>query len=170
VAALVLSVVIAVLLAHLGVFAHLLTYTQGFNLVGAFIAGIFFTSMFTAPAAAVAFVEIGTSANLVPVALVGAIGAVFGDMLLFLFIRDNLAADLREILNSASYRKLIAYFHGGFFRWVAPILGAIIIASPLPDELALGLMGMSRMRSGLMVPVTFLMNFLGILLILTIIT
>lgn len=165
---LLLSIVAAVVLARLGVFAHLLTLAQSFQLASSFIAGIFFTSMFTVGISTVAFTEIGNSANMVAVALAGAVGAVFGDMVLFLFIRDNLSSDLKEILKKASYRRFIAHFHGGIFRWLSPILGALVIASPLPDELGLTLMGMSKMRSMLMIPITFVMNFLGILAILSV--
>jgi hypothetical protein len=162
------SIVAAVLLAHLGVFTHLLTLAQSFQLTGAFIAGIFFTSMFTVGISSVAFVEIANSGNITGIALAGALGAVFGDMILFLFIRDNLASDLKEIMKRASYRRFIAHFHGGMFRTLSPLLGALVIASPLPDELGLTLMGMSKMRSILMIPITFLMNFLGIFAILSI--
>jgi hypothetical protein len=167
-AIIIVSIAIAVIFAHMGVFAHLFTLAQSFQLVGAFIAGIFFTSMFTVAAASIAFVEIGNSTNMWTISFVGALGAVFGDMLLFLFIRDNLATDLKEILNTSSYRKFIGYFHGGTLRWLSPILGAFVIASPLPDELGLTLMGMSKMRSIYMIPITFVMNFFGILAILAI--
>jgi hypothetical protein len=167
---LLLSIVAAVVLARLGVFAHLLTFAQSYQLASSFIAGIFFTSMFTVGISTVAFAEIGNSGNIVAIALAGAVGAVFGDMVLFLFIRDNLSADLKEILKKASYRRFIAHFHGGIFRWLSPILGALVIASPLPDELGLTLMGMSKMRSMLMIPITFVMNFLGILAILSVIS
>lgn len=167
-AILILSIALAVALARMGVFAHLFTLAQSFVLVGAFIAGIFFTSMFTVAAASIALVELGTGSNMMAVAVVGALGAVFGDMLLFLFIRDNLSTDLREILRASSYHKLIAHFHGGALRWLSPLIGAFVIASPLPDELGLGLMGMSKMRSAVMLPISFTMNFLGILAILSV--
>jgi hypothetical protein len=41
-------------------------------------------------------------------------------------------------------------------------LGALIIASPLPDEFGLALMGISRMRALVLMPISFVMNALGI--------
>ena len=93
---------------------------------------------------------------------------MFGDVLLFLFIRDTLATDLKEILRTSSYRRFIAHFHGGALRWISPVIGALIIASPLPDELGIGLMGLSRLKSIYMIPISFAMNFLGIIAILSI--
>jgi hypothetical protein len=45
------------------------------------------------------------------------------------------------------------------------VLGAFIIASPLPDELGLTLMGMSKVRLAVLVPVSFVMNAVGIYLL-----
>ena len=46
-----------------------------------------------------------------------------------------------------------------------PLTGAIIIASPLPDELGLAMMGLSRVPIAAFIPISYTMNFLGILLI-----
>ena len=45
------------------------------------------------------------------------------------------------------------------------MLGAAIIASPLPDEIGLSLMGMSKTRVAVLIPVSFAMNALGICLL-----
>ncbi|MEO6536673.1 MAG: hypothetical protein ABIT47_03180 [Candidatus Paceibacterota bacterium] len=156
------SIILAYFLVGSGILSRLLTFTQGMELIVAFIAGIFFTSMFTIAAAAAAFVKISNPDNLILISLIGAMGAVCGDMLLFLFIRDAIIEDLRTVIKTSSYKKLVFYFHGGFLRWLGPLLGALIIATPLPDELGLALMGMSKVRTAYMIPVTFVMNFFGI--------
>jgi hypothetical protein len=51
-------------------------------------------------------------------------------------------------------------------KWISPILGALIIASPLPDEFGLALLGLSRTRISILIPVSFIMNFLGVYLLL----
>jgi hypothetical protein len=159
---LVASILLAFALVEAGAFTWLLSLSEGLELVAAFTAGVLFTSMFTIAAATVAFVEIGNSSNVLLISLVGALGAVCGDMLLFLFIRDTLAEDLRTVVRGRQIKKIFAYFHGGIFRWLSPVLGALIIASPFPDELGLALMGMSKVRSLYMIPITFVMNFIGI--------
>jgi hypothetical protein len=52
--------------------------------------------------------------------------------------------------------------HLGFMKWLSPIVGALIIASPLPDEFALTLMGLSKVRLAVLIPISFIMNMLGI--------
>jgi len=40
-----------------------------------------------------------------------------------------------------------------------------VVASPIPDELGLAMMGLSKMRTSLFVPVSLVMNSAGILLV-----
>ena len=48
-------------------------------------------------------------------------------------------------------------------RWLIPFIGALIVASPLPDELGLTMMGLSKMKTSLFIPLSFLLNFFGIM-------
>ncbi|HEY4478659.1 MAG TPA: hypothetical protein VI775_02350, partial [Candidatus Paceibacterota bacterium] len=52
--------------------------------------------------------------------------------------------------------------HFGFLKWLSPLIGAFIIASPLPDELGVALLGMSKIRIAVLIPLSFTMNILGI--------
>jgi hypothetical protein len=51
------------------------------------------------------------------------------------------------------------------FRAVMPFLGALIIASPLPDELGLVFLGISKLKTRYFLPLSFVLNFFGILII-----
>ena len=125
--------------------------------VGSFLSGVFFTSIFTAAPATVMLYEIAQGWSALPVALIGALGAVVGDLLIFRFIRDRLTSGLN--------RKWIKILHLSKARFLAAILGGIVIASPLPDELGLALMGLSNVRQRWIIPMSFVFNFLGILAI-----
>jgi len=46
-----------------------------------------------------------------------------------------------------------------------PVTGAVIIASPFPDELGVTLLGLSRVRNIHFLVVTYLLNTIGIFLI-----
>ncbi len=52
-----------------------------------------------------------------------------------------------------------------FFRWLTFLAGGLIIASPLPDELGISLLGFSKMKTSWFIPLSFAFNFIGILLI-----
>jgi hypothetical protein len=161
----VLSFVITITLIRAGLIEHFLTSFKNFSALASFIAGVFFTSLFTIAPASIALVKIGSTTPPVLVAFWGAFGAVLGDYILFKFIRDSLAEDVIDLVKRPSYKRILAVFHLRIFRWFIPLVGALIIVSPLPDELGLAMMGFSRIRTRVMLPLTFFLNFLGILLI-----
>jgi hypothetical protein len=136
----------------------------GNHFFASFVSGIFFTSVFTIAPASVALTHIVlTSTEPVWVtALWGAMGAVCGDLALFFFIRDRFAEDLRKSFKPSFIKHIMNSFHLGFMKWLAPIFGALIIASPLPDELGLTLLGLSKTRLIVLIPISFFMNLLGI--------
>lgn len=51
------------------------------------------------------------------------------------------------------------------FRWITFFLGALVISSPLPDELGLAMMGLSKAKMSTLIPVSLIFNSLGILAI-----
>lgn len=157
-----LSIVATIFLVQLGVFGKVLSTLEEQSYIGSFIAGILFTSVFTIAPATVALVELVKISQPVMVAFWGALGAVLGDLLLFLFVRDVFGRDLKRFLRAKVHFDVTSFFHHGFMKWLAPLTGAIIIASPLPDELGLAILGLSGMSLWIFLPLTFFFNFLGI--------
>lgn len=166
IAIIVTSVVLALLLAQTDALIKILTSTQELEFLGSFIAGMFFTSIFTTAPAIVTLGEIAQVNTLVGTALFGAVGAVIGDLVIFRFIRDRFSGHLIALLkHSGGRHRFRALFKLKFFRWFTFLLGGLIIASPLPDELGISLLGFSKMKLRLFIPVSFIFNFLGIILI-----
>jgi len=160
------SVLIAFLLIRFGVVQDVVSSVNELKIIGSFIAGFFFTSAFTIAPAAIALTEISQSTSPVTVAFWGALGSLVGDLVIYLFVRDRFSDDLIEVLHTfKNERKIKNFFKKGFFRWLSPVLGALIIASPLPDELAIALMGISKVRMSLFIPIVFVMSFFGILIL-----
>ncbi|MEK7609847.1 MAG: hypothetical protein AAB470_01850 [Patescibacteria group bacterium] len=155
------GIVIAVLLSQGGLLDSFI-YILGSGAFASFVAGIFFTSAFTIAPSSLALARIIESVPLQTVAFWGALGALCGDLILFLFIRDKFTDDLKNSLKPSIVKHILSSFHLGFMKWLSPIIGAFIIASPLPDELGLTLLGISKTRLSLLIPISFVMNFLGI--------
>lgn len=130
---------------------------------GSFLAGMGFTSLFTLAPASVVLMEIANVYSPLPVALIGAAGAVLGDLLIFMFVRDSLSDGAMMLLNAPLRQRLRVLRHHPLLHWILPLTGAIIIASPLPDELGLALMGFSKMDARVFIPISYVMNLLGIL-------
>lgn len=161
----IISIACAILFVRLGILKYFLDGTGSVGFIGSFVSGIFFTSVFTTPLSIVSFASIAQSTNIVYMALWGACGSVVGDLLIFFFLKDSLLEDVGHVIRAPKYKKIAHIFKKRIFRWLTPLLGALIIASPLPDELGLAMMGFSKVRTAILIPVSFSMNFLGILLI-----
>lgn len=160
-----LGVTLAFFLVETGLLDLFVDVVGDYYILASFIAGIFFTSVFTIAPASVALVHIAENAPISSVAIFGAFGAMCGDLILFFFIRDRFTEDLMATMKKSTVRHILRSFHFGFLRWLSPIVGAFIIASPLPDEFAITLLGMSKVRTVIFMPLAFVMNGLGIYLL-----
>ncbi|OGN01630.1 MAG: hypothetical protein A3I26_03780 [Candidatus Yanofskybacteria bacterium RIFCSPLOWO2_02_FULL_43_10] len=162
----VFSVLIAVILAKTGALQELITSTKEMRLIGSFIAGIFFTSIFTTAPAIVALGEIAHANSVILTALLGGMGALAGDLVIYKFVRDRLSEHLGELIkHQDGGKRLGMLFKLKYFRWLTFFVGGFIIASPLPDELGVSLLGLSKMRIRFFIVLSFVFNFVGILLI-----
>lgn len=158
------SVLIAIIMSKAGIFKGLLG-TGAFGLLGSFIAGLFFTSVFTVAPSTVAFSEITHTEPLFYTVLLGGLGAMIGDLVIFRFIKDSLADDLSKLIKHSPMKRLASVFKLKFFRWFIAFLGALVIASPLPDEIGLAMMGLTKVKTAVFIPLSFALNSLGILVI-----
>lgn len=159
------SVVCAVVLYSNGTLEHIVNATPEGSVITTFIAGIFFTSVFTIAPASALFVEIIGHQGLLLTAIVGAAGALLGDLVLILFIRDHVSKDFAYLLRKAKNTRLWEIFHLRSLRFLSPIIGALVIASPLPDELGVAMLGASRLPIQYIVIISYAMNVLGILIL-----
>jgi hypothetical protein len=136
--------------------------------LGSFITGILFVSTFTvAPASAILF-DIAKILNPYLAALCAGLGAVVGDYILFRYLQDRVFKELKPLFEKHGRSIFGFIFATPFFAWLIPIIGAIIIASPFPDEVGISLMGLSRIKKWQFILITFLLNSIGIFVIITI--
>lgn len=161
----ILSVFVAVLLAKTGILQGILTATQEARFIGSFVAGMFFTSLFTAAPATVVLGEIARSNSVIEVAIFGGLGALLGDLLIFRFVRNRISEDFSYLVKMARSGRLLSVFRLKLFAWLIPFIGALIIASPLPDEVGLAMLGLSKMRVSTFVLLSFSLNAIGIIII-----
>ncbi|MEY4731675.1 MAG: hypothetical protein RL681_621 [Candidatus Parcubacteria bacterium] len=159
------SVAVAVYVGAGNAVEWLLTISGGFHWLEAFVSGIFFTSAFTTAPAIVLLGKLAQHGSALDTAFFGGIGALAGDMIIFQLFRDNLSRDFFTLVGQAERGRLKHIFHLKLFRWFTPFIGALIVASPLPDELAMVLMGFSRTNTRVVMLFSFAANFAGILTI-----
>ena len=159
----VLSIVFATWLYHSGALGAILHATEGFGMLRILLVGFFFTSVFTPPLAISAIISLGAIYDPFGIAFFGAFGAMAGDYIMFKFLKSNIADDFDFVLRHTGMKRVVAALHKGHMRWFFTAVGALIIASPIPDEIGLALMGVSRMPNWLFLPMSYSMNALGIL-------
>jgi hypothetical protein len=165
VAIIILSIILAIVLLDSSSLELLLTISRVSEILGSFLAGMLFTSAFTVIPSIVILGKIAQVNSIWLVSLGGALGALAGDLLIFRFIKDTLYEDITALMKKNTRQKLEHILHARNLRWILGTLGALIIASPLPDELGLAMMGFSKMKTLYLVLISFVLNFLGILAI-----
>lgn len=160
-----ISIFVAGIFTQSDIIDKILTANENLYILKTFIAGLFFTSVFTTAPAVIALAKLGTLYSPFVVAIVGGLGALIGDYIIFNFIKGHISEDISFLLSRAKSRRIRHLFHFRFMRWSLAFIGALIIASPLPDELGLTLMGLSRMSTARFILISFTFNALGILAI-----
>jgi hypothetical protein len=161
----ILSIFVAILIAQSGAINHLVASLDGFVYLGIFVAGIFFTSVFTTPLAIVALGELAMHNNILLVSVLGGLGAASGDYAMFRFFKDRVSEDFGYLLTLSKIKRLPHIFRTEAFKWFAPFLGAVIIASPLPDEIGVAILSLSKLDERVFLPISFFANSFGILVI-----
>ena len=157
-----LSIIIAIWLGESAEFERFLSALKNFEIIGSLIAGLFFTSIFTTAPAIVILSEIAQDSSPILVAVVGSFGALLGDLLMFKLLRDRLAKDFYALFHIDMNQR---YFRIPRFRWLAYAIAGIIIASPFPDELGIAILGFSNSKTNLVIPISLIFNFIGILIV-----
>lgn len=161
-----IGILVAVLLSQVESFHSFLIHLGGFGYIGAFVSGILFVSMFTVATSALILFTLAETLSPIEIGLIAGLGAVVGDMTIFHFIKDNLSHEIEDIYNTIDRKKhLKKLFYTKYFNWMLPVFGAIIIASPLPDELGVSLIGLSKMNTVRFIFLSYILNSIGIFLV-----
>lgn len=137
--------------------------------IGAFVGGALFVSTFTVATGAVVLLELAETLSPIEIGIIAGLGGVVGDFTIFRFVRDGLSHELESIYNHVDgdhhFTKVL---HSKYFSWTLPVIGALIIASPFPDEIGVSLMGISKMKTYRFLLLSFVLNATGIFLVISI--
>ena len=136
-------------------------------ILGAFIAGILYVSASTA--AFGVFILLGLSKTLSPIeiAIVAGLGGAVADFILFRFFRDDIIGEITPIYNRLGGKHLAKIMHHKYLSWSLPIIGAIIIASPFPDEIGISLMGISKIKSYQFAILSLILDIAGVFILIS---
>ncbi|RJP45783.1 MAG: hypothetical protein C4584_02895 [Armatimonadetes bacterium] len=160
-----ISIVVAILLSRTETLHNFLINLGSLSYFGAFIAGIFFVSTFTVATSAVVLLILAESLSPLEIGIIAGLGAVIGDLTIFRLIKDNVLDEIRPIFNALGNHYPLRVLHTRYFSWTLPVIGGLLIASPLPDEVGISLMGIAKLKTYQFIIVSFILNAIGIFLI-----
>lgn len=126
---------------------------------GALVSGVLYAISLTAATATVVFANIPDRFNPVLIALVGGFGAMIYDLGIFVLTRrDGFRGRVSSMFEHFHH-------HPRLPRWLSYAIGAVLIASPLPDELGAVFFGFKNIPMPMFLGMSFSLNALGILVI-----
>ncbi|MBI2984911.1 MAG: hypothetical protein HYY50_04795 [Candidatus Kerfeldbacteria bacterium] len=157
-----IGVVGAALIISVPPLRELVTDVERSGYVAAFVSGILYGLSLTSPLASVIFAQLPESLNPLAVTLIGGMGAALYDLLAFTVFRQSIHWHfIQALVERMPHREHLP-------RWMRYGLGILIVASPLPDELAAGWFGFSDVTPARFLGLSFLANAFGILVIISI--
>lgn len=133
--------------------------------IGSFAAGIFYVSAFTAALGILMLSDLSTTLHPIEIAIIAGLGGAVGDLVIFRFVKGDLLSEVTPIYNKLGGRHLTRLMYHRYFRWGLPIIGAVIIASPFPDELGISLLGISKIKTYQFIVLSFILDAAGVFLL-----
>lgn len=160
------SVIVLIIFADHAIVRGIITGISALQYFGLFLTGFFIVSTFTVVPATLLLSEMSKVYGYWETVILATLGAILGDFIIFRFIRDTVMAELGPLLDTVSKEKHIyKLFHSPLFGWLTPVVGAAIIASPLPDEIGLSVLGISKMSNRKFLILVSALDFIGIALL-----
>lgn len=161
------SIIVAIYIQSSATADILTQYFSGLNFVPAAIAmGFLFSLTFTAAIATSVLILLSqTSHNPFLVALLGGVGSILANGIIYKFFKDEFIEDI-EILEP-KYAKKIAHkiMHSKIFVGLIPYIAALSLASPLPDEIGIMILAGSNFKYTKFFLLSFGFHTIGILTI-----
>jgi len=146
-----------------------------------FVAGMLFSYGITTAPATVALFTLGKTINPFLIAALGASGTVISDYIIFRIVRDKLLGEIK--LLSKEVKTLTKPISHLFFweelrvriwhaisrskvwNLIIPVIGGLVIASPLPDEIGVAIFGAIKFDPKKFIIVAYIFNFIGIFIV-----
>ena len=134
-------------------------------IIGSFIAGILYVSASTAPFGILLLLGLSKTLSSIEIAIIAGLGGVVADFVLFRFFRGDILPEVTPIYNKLGGQRLTRLMRHRLLRWSLPFIGAIIIASPFPDEIGISLMGVSRIKTYQFILLSLILDIGGVFLL-----
>ena len=137
---------------------------------GTFIGGLFYAYGFTSAPATAVLLVLAEEQNLILAGLIGGLGALLSDLLIFLFIRQSFSDEIKQISKEKIVKKIAKTekkIFGRLSKYILPTFAGFLIASPLPTEVGVSLMAsIKKLSVKKFMIVAYILHTIGVFLIL----
>jgi predicted Na+-dependent transporter len=163
-----IGAILAIILVKSNQAVNFSSTINSYPVLFAYLSGILFASTFTVTTGALILISLSQTNPIIIISILATLGAITCDSFIFLAIKDKVADHISETYSYFSrHNHLHKILHTRYFAWTLPVIGAILMATPLPDEIAVSLLGLSKLSYSKFIAIALVSHFLGISLILT---
>lgn len=171
---LIATIILSYLLFKQPVVSEFLAKMGSLSYLGVFIAGFLFSFGFSA-AFAVGFFAVLNPSNIWLAVVIGGIGSVIADLLLFNLIKSSFDDEIKDIEKKLEKTKPVKEvehiikkdFNPTFLHYLMYVFAGILIATPLPDEFGITMLAsISKVNQFFLALISFILHAAAILFIL----
>ena len=160
-----ISILLTIVLSKYNFPNKFLFENRNIPFVGSIVAGILYASTSTVALGVFILLDLGKKLPAVEIALLAGLGTTIADFMIFRFFKDDLISEITPIYNKFGGRHLTKLMQHKSIQWLLPVIGAIIIASPFPDEIGIGLMGLTHIKNYQFILLCLALDISGIFLL-----
>lgn len=162
-----ISILLTIFLSKYNFLNEFLFNLRDTPFLGSFLAGILYVSASTAVLGILMLADLAQTSSPIEIALIAGLGGAVADFVLFRFFKGDLINEITPIYNRLGGRHITRLMYHKYFRWSLPIVGAIIIASPFPDELGISLMGLTKIKNYQFIILSLILDIGGVFLLIS---
>jgi len=165
------GVVITLNLVETEIFSQFLMRLGDYGYLSAFVAGMMFSSTFTITIGGLILLALVGKLSAIEIGLIAGLGAMFNDFLMLKFVKSELKKELCDLYNTMDKELCLEEkLHLKYLTWTMPIIGGLIMISPLPDEIGVGLLGLSKMKTYKFALISYCLHTTGIILLVSLVS
>ncbi len=133
---------------------------------GIFIAGMMYSYSFTLSLGALLLPAFLNDFSPLVIAIFGGLGGTFADITMFQLVKSDLKQEMKALAKT-NFMKAVRKLPLMKFDWFRDVLGAILITSPLPDEIGIAVMASTHLSENAFRLIALIANIAGIYLLVT---
>lgn len=138
--------------------------------LGTLITGFFYSYGYTATTATALLLVLGSEQNIYITALIGGVGALISDLIIFYFIRHSFNDELNRLKEKNIIKNIttkIKNTSSFLYKYFIYFIASLLIASPLPTEIGISLLSNNKnITPKKFIFIAYIMHTIGIFIIL----